>query len=523
MFMGSRFSTSWLFGVLVLLSLAPGRACAQSDPRVYLLDPWGSSCPELKGAIEIGSGDLLLCTQDASGVTLLRTTEMGDVVWKRVLPTSMDTIFEPVACGLLDDQTAYVAGTWVGSGGDHFDAFLIKVSLDGDLVWTARYRLPDVIDDWFQMEAVKAAGGIRAVLRGNHALWVVQLTDDGTVQWCKKMILPWYFYNAGQTAVDQAGRQVFSCTLTDGFGAIAPWVVCMDQNGEVLWQKLYQFEVVTAVGSICATSDGGFLLGGNDLLMKLDSAGGVVWRKEYTAQWIWVSQIREATGGGLLLATAAYPDGPKLMRTTSEGVPLSAVWMPVPNAGDETSVMIAAGSDGGIAVVGRIAVNVPGWASAYGIYQANIPWDGPFPCRFEAYPITVGPLSAPPVTNTEVIPTLEATTTISPAGVQCIVSSDTPSSFCEVMSGVVDGDRASSARTSAVIVARVGDDVPIGSIPARAMISVLALTGHACDVPVTTDNRNGAVLRTQGLVPGVYAVRISAADGSWRTQRFILQ
>jgi len=86
------------------------------------------------------------------------------------------------------------------------------------------------------------------------------------------------------------------------------WIMQLDPDGAVLWQRHYALEGIANATSIEPTPDGGYIVGGirsdveswnpDTLVLRLDGSGGVQWQKSFNLD-----------GGHLLSRAAPNPDG----------------------------------------------------------------------------------------------------------------------------------------------------------------------------------------------------------------------
>ncbi|MBK6542076.1 MAG: hypothetical protein IPG10_12535 [Flavobacteriales bacterium] len=168
---------------------------------------------------------------------------------------------------------------------------------------------------------------------GNHGisdLWVVKLDSAGGIEWQR---------NLGGTSTDvgYAARQ----TLDSGYvvlgwtfssdgdvignhGIVDVWVLRLDANGVVQWQKCLGGSQWEMGRSILQTADGGFLVyaetesndgdvsgyigGGSDnWVVKLDPQGTMLWEKCLGGSASeWAGGITQATDGSYILAGYTY-------------------------------------------------------------------------------------------------------------------------------------------------------------------------------------------------------------------------
>jgi hypothetical protein len=96
---------------------------------------------------------------------------------------------------------------------------------------------------------------------------------------------------------------------TTSFAGGAPWVLKLDGNGNVVWQKIYS----SGIGeSIQQTSDGGYIVAGETQyfadnyeawVLKLDGSGNVQWQKTYDALgYQYPFSIQQTSDDGYIMA-----------------------------------------------------------------------------------------------------------------------------------------------------------------------------------------------------------------------------
>ncbi len=134
------------------------------------------------------------------------------------------------------------------------------------------------------------AGYTESFGAGDSDAWVIKLDANGNVQWQKTYGGKGddYAYSIQQTS--DGGYIVAGKTLSFGTGDSDAWVIKLDAKGNVQWQKTYGGEYDDFVHSIQQTSDGGYIVAGYTLsfgagndawVIKLDAKGNVQWHKTY--------------------------------------------------------------------------------------------------------------------------------------------------------------------------------------------------------------------------------------------------
>ena len=201
-----------------------------------------------------------------------------------------------------------IAGTtWSMTGSNRWDAWIVRLSYSGRIVWQRSYGGKG--DDQFNDIKQTADGGYVATgIFGTAELWVVKLDADGNVQWQESF---------GDTDVDKGGSvqqtsdggYIVAGMLTVPFDVSLTrpawigrdlWLLKLDGNGAVQWQKAYGANVDRsmfhsgAAYQVVETSDGGYLAasratlkGGTaysesgTALIKVDGNGTLQWQKWY--------------------------------------------------------------------------------------------------------------------------------------------------------------------------------------------------------------------------------------------------
>lgn len=206
------------------------------------------------------------------------------------------------------------------------DAFVMKLSPEGNIEWTRRYGGPEV--DWAMSVLPLEDGGIIVV--GSYeefsndlrSAMVLMLDAKGNLEW---QLLYSENDNTNLYSVDQ--------TLDDGFILAGvtysefvpePDIVVTKINsiGEALWEKIYKGTNHNYPSAIQQTADGGYILaaisrsftsGDRDcLLLRLDSSGEILWQNRYSGGADeQANDVQQTSDGGFILTgwTKAYGAG----------------------------------------------------------------------------------------------------------------------------------------------------------------------------------------------------------------------
>lgn len=194
------------------------------------------------------------------------------------------------------------------------DAWLIKLDSSGDLLWqkcfggTGSEQGFSIIstNDGNYVFAGSASSNNNDVSGGNGSndFWVVKFNATGTILWQKCYGGTSYEWAYGVKQASDNGYYVVGATasinndVSGNFGGVTDgWVIKLDENGELLWQKCLGGTGTDAIRDVLTTADGGCIVvgytnsvdnnavgnhGNNDVLVvKLNSSGTVEWSKCY--------------------------------------------------------------------------------------------------------------------------------------------------------------------------------------------------------------------------------------------------
>lgn len=164
---------------------------------------------------------------------------------------------------------------------------------------------------------------------GNYDYWIIKLDSMGIIQWQKSLggtrhdnpsniiqTIDGGYIVAGGTESNDG--DVTGHHSNSGINCVDAWVVKLDINGNIQWQKTLGGTSNDFLGTILQTTDGGYIIaglsasidgdvtgnhGGSDYwIVKLDSTGFLQWQKSLGgSQDDWASSIAQTTDGGYIL------------------------------------------------------------------------------------------------------------------------------------------------------------------------------------------------------------------------------
>ncbi len=142
---------------------------------------------------------------------------------------------------------------------------------------------------------------------------MLKLDSNGEIEWQKTYGGNKYDYAWSIQQTSDGGYIVAGSTYTFGAGESDIWVLKLDSNGNVSWQRTYGGNDYDYAWSIQQTSDGGYIVtgstesfgaGGTDVwVLKLDGNGNVSWQKTYGGNdYDYAYSIQQTLDGGYTVA-----------------------------------------------------------------------------------------------------------------------------------------------------------------------------------------------------------------------------
>lgn len=211
------------------------------------------------------------------------------------------------------------------------DSFrVLKLKSNGKIDWQKTYI--GAIDYGYVIHQTKDGGYIIAgntgCYGGNTDAWILKLNNKGKIEWQKT------YGGAGANAVysiqqtSDSGYIVAGFTNCFGAGGKDFWVIKLNSDGLIAWQKAYGGISDEIANSIIQTIDGGYIVTGWTMsfgagktdfwVLKLNSNGSIAWQKTYGgAEGEWTRTIIETKDGCYLVSGL----------TTSFGVSNGDIWI----------------------------------------------------------------------------------------------------------------------------------------------------------------------------------------------------
>ncbi|HEY7733564.1 MAG TPA: hypothetical protein VIB07_02105 [Nitrososphaera sp.] len=254
------------------------------------------------------------------------------------------------------DNGYVIAGHLLGSPAPA--AWVLKLDSDGNIEWDKAYgggsgeganALKQTSDGGYIVVGFTSSFG-----EGNGDFWVLKLDSDGNVQWEKA------FGSEGiddATSVDETadgGYIVGGTSESFGDGSADFWVLKLDSDGNVQWEKAFGGDDFGFLEYIRETSDGGYVAAGFPAsAVKLDPDGNIEWTKSYKGDGL--HSIDETPDGGYVAAGETHSFGFNanfwLLKLNSDGVIDNCISSDIVEDATATVVETSGGVDDTEAVV----------------------------------------------------------------------------------------------------------------------------------------------------------------------------
>ncbi|MDJ0890497.1 MAG: hypothetical protein QNK18_04795 [Gammaproteobacteria bacterium] len=257
-----------------------------------------------------------------SDAWIVRLDSRGNLVWERTFGGEREDRARTVAA---TGDGGFVVGGFTRSGdSENADGFVLRLTADGSVLWSSVFG--DAEEDGIFGIATMPAGGFVATgytdQTGDHGydLWVLRLNEKGGTVWTRQLGLGSFDAGAAVAATADGGAVVVGVTSEDSFTQDDAWVLRLDADGVLLWDRRLGGPKVEAAWGVVATNDGGFVVtaatssfgaGSVDAwLLRLDADGAVNWERAYGGKaWDRPTAITMTKDGDLLMVGSTTTKG----------------------------------------------------------------------------------------------------------------------------------------------------------------------------------------------------------------------
>ncbi len=270
---------------------------------------------------------------------IVKLDENGKLLWQKTLGGSGDDYCNSIQ--QTSDGRYIVGGETESNDGDvtsnngGYDFWVVKLNAVGKIVWQKTFG-GSQYDNANSIQQTSDGGYIVAGetesfngdVVGNHGssdYWIVKLDANGSMMWQKTLGGRGFDAANSIKQTFDGGYIVTGFTLSSGGdvtnyrGGNDFWVVRLDAKGNIVWQKTLGGSFEDDAYSISQTSDGGYIVAGRTLsnngdvignhgdydswVVKLDGNGTLIWQKTLGGtEEEEASSVQQTLDGGYIVA-----------------------------------------------------------------------------------------------------------------------------------------------------------------------------------------------------------------------------
>jgi len=300
-------------------------------------------------------------------VYILKLDRDGNILWSKTYGGSNDDGARSII--QTSDGGYIVAGVTASFGNGQDDAYILKLDSNGNLLWYKVYggsyndtaiSIQQTIDGGYIL-----AGYTESFGNGKRDVYILKLDNNGNLQWYKT-------YGGSNDDVafsiqqtKDGGYIVAGVTSSFGSEGFDFYILKLDNNGNLLWQKTYGGSYYDIAYSIQQTNDGGYIVAGittpsmidlDVYILKLDSNGNLLWYKTYGGRYNDIAiSIQQTNDGGYIIAgiTSSFGNGQDdayIIKLDNNG---NLLWYKTYGGGDDDGAYsIQQTNDGGYIIAG---------------------------------------------------------------------------------------------------------------------------------------------------------------------------
>jgi len=270
----------------------------------------------ITGYTKSNNGDI---TENKGGkdVWIIKLDNTGNIIWQKTYGGSYDDYAESII--ETADSGYIVAGYTESNNGDITenkggrDAWIIKLDNTGNITWQKTYggseddeakSIQETTDGGYIIAGyTKSNNGDITENKGGYDVWIIKLDNTGNITWQKT-----YGGSENDNAssiqetndggyIVTSNTQSYNGDIIENKGWDDVWIIKLNNNGDITWQKTYGGSSWEYARSIIEPTDGEYIIagctssndgnitenkGGYDVwLIKINNVGNIIWQKTY--------------------------------------------------------------------------------------------------------------------------------------------------------------------------------------------------------------------------------------------------
>ena len=254
-----------------------------------------------------------------SDVYILKLNASGNLLWQKTFGGSGSELAYSIQ--QTTDGGYIVAGYTDSFGAGSSDIYVLKLDESGNATWTKTFggstydyvgSIQQTTDGGYIVAGWTASSGA-----GDFDAYILKLDESGNTTWTKTFGGSTYDYAYSIQQTTDGGYIVAGTTLSFGAGNADGYVLKLDENGNLLWDKTFGRSGSNGEAhSIKQVADGGYIVAGtlnyHAYVLKLDENGNLLWEKTFGgSNYDHAYSIQQTTEGGYIVAgsTSSFGSG----------------------------------------------------------------------------------------------------------------------------------------------------------------------------------------------------------------------
>ncbi|NJE31491.1 hypothetical protein E3E38_10600, partial [Thermococcus sp. 18S1] len=226
-------------------------------------------------------------------VWVLRLDENGNIKWQKTYGGSAKDLANAVA--ITENGDIIIAGWTTSFGAGDHDFWVLRLDTNGNIKWQKTYGGSANDKAWTVAVAengdVIVVGSTWSFGAGRDDVWVLRLDENGNIKW-QKTYGESSSDGADTVAITENGDIIVAgWTASFGAGGYDVWILRLDENGNVKWQKAYGGHRWDVASAVAVAENGDIIVVGytdsfgvgdrNVWVLRLDENGNIKWQKTY--------------------------------------------------------------------------------------------------------------------------------------------------------------------------------------------------------------------------------------------------
>ena len=352
-----------LLAIVLWLALLPQISSAGWE-RAYGF-PWahdyGREVIQMRNKDYLIAGFTLTLSESQNDLYLVRTDSIGNLLWERTYGGADDDFGY---CTLpTEDEEFFVVGETESFGSGGSDGWLLKLTADGDTLWTKTYGT--IEHDCFTsadlcQDGLILTGYTYSAVNYSNDVWVVKTNFSGDIIWTKEH--GGYDDDICYSVKTTKDEEFILTGSTNSSGVFLGEVynLKLDSEGDTIWTRTFGGYINEEGYSVVQSTDSGFVIAGytnsfgstsdNVLILKLNSDGDTMWYHSYGTPEHEIAYSISTTLDGGFVATGYIGNDIWLLKLNETG---DTLWTRTfGGTGGEIAHCVRQTSDGGFIIAG---------------------------------------------------------------------------------------------------------------------------------------------------------------------------